>query len=196
MELFCIDEDGFRGMNYREDDALVFTFGIEVGQFFSENIKLEYDQTLVTIPKKGRVRTDMEIKMRSEYNPELLRWLGIFIHEATHIWQRETDRYRTGPSGKNYRYSEAQVRGLNLEREQHARAVQDWFYVNYGIHSGMIGKPNQVDGKWIWDRVMEDIYKGKTNYLQGGAGLPYVRRIVNHDYKRLMEEVRDPDLVL
>ena len=139
MELICPDEEGFRPVNDRETDALEYTFGVEVGNFLIDIIKIEYDPILVTIPKKGRVRTDTEIKLRSEYNPENLRWLGIFIHEAAHIWQRETKRHRTGESGKNYRYSKAQVRTLNLEKEQHARAVQDWFYVNYGIKSGLIG---------------------------------------------------------
>ena len=192
MELICTDEEGFRPVNKREAEVLKYTFGIAVGNFLINIIKIEYDPLLAKTGKGGRVRTDREIKMRSEYNPESLRWLGIFIHEAAHIWQRETKRHQTGESGKNYRYSKAQVRTLNLEREQHARAVQDWFYVNYGIKSGLIGGKNQVDGAWVWERVMKDIYKANTSYQQGGMGLPYVQRIVNHDYDSLMQEVRDP----
>ena len=190
MELICPDEEGFRPVNDREADALIFTFAKAVGDHFIRIIKIEYDPTLAEIRKKGRVRTDREIKMRSEYNPENLRWLGIFIHEAAHIWQRETKRHRTGESGKNYRYSKAQVRTLNLEREQHARAVQDWFYVNYGIKSGLIGGKNQVDGEWVWNRVMKNILGSKTEYQpEGGSGLPNLRWVIDFNYDRLTREV-------
>ena len=61
MNLYCTDKEGFRPVNNREARCLIFTFGVEVGCFLIDIIKLEYDPTLVDGGKNGylgRVKTD------------------------------------------------------------------------------------------------------------------------------------------
>ena len=36
------------------------------------------------------------MKLLPDYGVENLWWLGVFIHEACRIWQRNTGRHRTG----------------------------------------------------------------------------------------------------
>ena len=197
MNLFCVDEDGFRDVNDREREALIYTFGSVVGKFLVGIIRLEYDPNLITFGKRGkrgRVVNDREIKMRSEYNPELLRWLGIFIHEAAHIWQRETDCHRGGEGGVDYDYFEHQLSASefkNLKREEHATAVQDWFYVNYGIDSGMVDGKRQVDGAWLWERILP-VFGGdpKTDPVIW-TGAPALRVRIGTSYDRVIAEIRD-----
>ena len=62
MELICTDEEGFRPVNKREAEVLKYTFGIAVGNFLINIIKIEYDPLLAKTGKGGRVVTDREIK--------------------------------------------------------------------------------------------------------------------------------------
>ena len=195
MELICTDRNGFRRVNNREVDALKYTFGVEVGNFLIENIKIEYNPTLVTIGEKGkagRVVNDKEIQMRSDYNPENLKWLGIFIHEAAHIWQRETERHRGGRGGENYRYYHPQLPTLKLEREEHAEAVRDWFYVNYGITSGLIGRANQIDREWVWRRILKAFGFDWDDSADVRLGLDELQRLVKR-WTPVIEEIRNPN---
>ena len=155
MELICVKRDGFRRVNEREKDTLRFTFAKAVGDYLIDIIKIEYDPSLAAIRKKGRVRNDKEIQMRSDYNPENLKWMGVFIHEAVHIWQRETDRHREGKGGENYEYKHTQLPDLELEVEEHASAVQHWFYVTYGITKGLVDAPGQPSREWVWGKILE-----------------------------------------
>ena len=192
MELICVDEKGFRPVNNREARALIFTFGVEVGCFLIDIIKIEYDPRVVERGKHGRVVNDREIKMRSEYNPEILRWLGIFIHEATHIWQRETGCHRGGEGGKNYRYYKEQLPYLNLEREEHAEAVEDWFYVNYGIESSMINAPNQITTLWAWWKILPVFKRDPaTDPAVNNASLGDLQYLLGL-WNPVLKEIRDP----
>ena len=194
MNLFCVDKDGFRRVNDREREALIYTFGTDVGGFLVRIIRIEYDPNLITFGKRGkrgRVVNDREIKMRSEYDPELLRWLGIFIHEAAHIWQRETECHRGGEGGKNYDYLENQLLSLELEREEHASAVQDWFYVNYGIDSGMIDGKRQVDGPWLWQRILPVFGRDPDTDPDAWSDAPKLRTYIGASYDRVITEIRD-----
>ena len=139
MELICTDRNGFRSVNDREAYALRYTFGVMVGSFLINTIKIKYDPPLLDESRDGRVISKTEILMQSNYNSEGLDWLGGFIHEVTHIWQRNTGLHREGKSGENYEYDYKQLLSLDLEIEEHARAVQDWFYVSYGFEHRLIG---------------------------------------------------------
>ena len=190
MELICTDRNGFRRVNNREADALRYTFGVSVGSFLVDIINIEYDPTLAKISKKGRVRTDREIQMRSDYNPENLSWLGVFIHEAVHIWQRETVRHRGGKGGEDYEYGYKQLRPLDLKREEHADAVRDWFYVNYGIKYGLIGPgANQMSFQKIRDLIAEVIDVGPQAELSEN----YLLRFTKIYYAPVIQEIRNPN---
>jgi hypothetical protein len=191
MELICTDRNGFRRVNDREADALKYTFGVSVGSFLIGIINIEYDPTLAKISKKGRVRTDREIQMRSDYDPENLRWLGVFIHEAVHIWQRETDRHQEGTGGEDYIYNYTQLPTLKLKIEEHAKAVQDWFYVNYGIESGLIGRTNQIDSEWVWRQILKAFGFDWDDSADVRLGLDELQRLVKR-WTPVIEEIRDP----
>ena len=191
MELICTDRNGFRRVNKREADALKYTFGVSVGSFLIYIINIEYDPTLAKISKKGRVRTDREIQMRSDYDPENLRWLGVFIHEAVHIWQRETDRHQEGTGGEDYTYNYTQLPTLKLKIEEHAKAVQDWFYVNYGIESGLIGRTNQIDSEWVWRQILKAFGFDWDDSADVRLGLDELQRLVKR-WTPVIEEIRDP----
>ena len=193
MELICTDRNGFRRVNNREADALRYTFGVSVGSFLVDIINIEYDPTLAKISKKGRVRTDREIQMRSDYNPENLKWLGVFIHEAVHIWQRETDRHLEGKGGEDYTYGYTQLPTLKLKIEEHARAVQDWFYVNYGIKYGLIGAGvNQMTFESVQKSILKAMGFDPDHDPPVKMGVDDLLRLVELHYARLIEEIRDP----
>ena len=166
MALICVDEDGFRRVNEREKDTLRFTFAKAVGDYLIDIIKIEYDPSLAAIRKKGRVRNDKEIQMRSDYNPEDLKWMGVFIHEAAHIWQRETGRHREGKGGENYEYWHEQLPDLELQVEEHASAVEHWFYVTYGITKGLANWSNVEDRDWLWQVILEAFGFEEDDWLE------------------------------
>ena len=199
MELLCTYPDGFRDVNNREAEALKYTFGSDVGKGLIRIIEVEYDPSLAEGNNKGYFfpfRDEYpylnaeKVRMRSDYNPENLAWLGIFIHEAVHAWQANTWHHLTG-GGRGYDYDEEQLKKVDLGREQIARAVQDWFYVKYGIRSGLIGGKNQVDGRWVWRRIMKIFQAGEQYQPQLGRGLPYLETTyVDPNYQALMDKVR------
>ena len=47
MELICTDRNGFRRVNDREARALRYTFGVSVGSFLINTIKVGYDPDLL-----------------------------------------------------------------------------------------------------------------------------------------------------
>ena len=131
-----VDPTGLRAINDEERLALEHTFEPDVADFLRFTIDIEIVEDLDV---KGRVpkydkhgNTNLtEIKLRKGYSASNLEWLGIFIHEAAHIWQKNVNRHRGGAGGVNYDYNANQLASLNLEREEHAQAVQDWFIATY-----------------------------------------------------------------
>ena len=134
--LAFVDPTGLRGVNAEERLALEHTFGQDTADFLAATIDIEivedYDKRgrVPKYDKHGNINLT-EIKLRKGYSASNLEWLGIFIHEATHIWQKNTDRHRGGTGGVNYDYNANQLASLNLEREEHAQAVEDWFIATY-----------------------------------------------------------------
>ena len=167
MELLCT-YSGVRRVNNREAKALEYTFGKDVGKFLIDTIEIEYSPDLAKGDKRGYflpVRSEYpyinasKIKMRSDYNPENLRWLGVFIHETAHAWQANTWKHLGVATWwkvwGDYDYNREQLVSVELGREEFPSAVQDWFYVKYGIKSGLIGKKNQVSSNWVWNRIID-----------------------------------------
>ncbi len=134
--LAFVDPTGLRGVNAEERLALEHTFGQDTADFLASIIDIEIVEDLDVagrVPKynkHGNINLT-EIKLHKDYSTSSLNWLGLFIHEATHIWQKNTDRHRGGTGGVNYDYNANQLASLNLEREEHAQAVQDWFIATY-----------------------------------------------------------------
>ena len=162
MALICVDGDGFRGVNNREKEALRFTFGNAVGKCLIDIIKVEYDPNLIRRVVGGMVKDKVKgetnkahISMRPNYNPGKLLSLGRFIHEATHIWQRNTGLRGEGKGGENYEYYDEQLLELKLEKEEHASAVQDWFNVKYGTKRGLVDLTNKNVYRYIWTPILE-----------------------------------------
>lgn len=144
MKLICVEKDGFRDPNKIEEAALRFTFGEKVGNWLIGIIRVEYEPILAAEKGSvlGRVANKTEIEMRSDYNSYNLWWLSIFIHEAAHIWQRNTGCNRTGET--DYRYFYTQLPTLRLGKEEHASAVQHWFYGKFGIKHNLFRTEDHI----------------------------------------------------
>lgn len=193
MELICVDRNGFRSVNNREADALRYTFGISVGSYLINIIKVGYDPGMLIEKAYGRTISKTQVLLQSNYNSVSLFGLGVFIHEAAHIWQRNTGLHQGGKAGQDYDYNSTQLLDLKLDKEEHAEAVQDWFHLNYGIEYHLIGGgPNRID----WESIQKPILKVMGFDLNDNLGKPDVLRFVKHYYARLIEEIRNPDLLL
>ncbi len=196
MELICTDKEGFRRVNNREAAALIFTFGKAAGTFLIDTIRIEYRPDLAEGSYRGyapRWPNKHKIQMRSDYDPENLRWLGIFIHEATHIWQANT-WHNIGVDligEQNYDYDQYQLRAVRLKLEPFASAVRDWFYVKYGAESCLIGEKNQVSLSWVRGRIL-DVY-GWDPDISPKYDLSWLEDRVDADYRNLLRKIRNPD---
>ena len=176
----------FRPVNKREAEVLKFTFGTIVGSFLINIIRIGYDSTL---PSDARTISNTQILLKPDYNPEHLRWLGNFIHEAVHIWQRNTGRHREGVPGENYEYNLPQLHSLGLKIEEHAMAVQHWFNVNYGIKHSLIGPfANQLGLDYL-QAVIRNVRGGGP---QAKPSKNYLLRFTKIYYAHLIEEIRNP----
>ena len=196
MELMCADETGFRSVNDIETDALKFTFGEEVGNWLIGTIKIKIDPDLLRrgyfAVVEDRVNGEFnqtQMKLRPDYSVENLWWLGVFIHEASHIWQRNTGCNRTGET--DYRYTRSQLPTLRLGKEEHASAVQHWFYVKYGIENRLIGAPYQVDRFWVWRQVSFAFGYNEKNAPCVNLGFDALQKIITA-WDPVIEDIRDP----
>ena len=139
-----VDPTGLRAVNNIERGALIFTFGWEVGEYLASRINIEFPDDLtkggIVLYRVDGKKNVNEIHLHKDYDlstKNRLYWLGIFIHEATHIWQRNTGRHQGGTGGVDYNYNPSQLAALNLKVEEHAQAVQDWFTASYGVSKNL-----------------------------------------------------------
>ena len=93
--------------------------------------------------------TKNKIYLKGGYSENNLDNLSTFIHEATHIWQRRTELHRDKGDG-NYKYTDGQLVTLELSNEEHAEAVQNWFYVTWGLKAG------QIDARAAWNHLYKN----------------------------------------
>ena len=202
MELVCVDEDGFRRVNNREALALIYTFEVEVGKFLIDTIRIEYKPNLPPAPwswftednKPGHVppfKNTTKIKLRSDYNSEPLHWLGVFIHEAVHIWQTNTWLNIKDPFTQIYEYRESQLNSIDgLGLEPFAAVVEDWFSLNYAIETCLEDKDEDAADR-VWDAINERItdhnYQRTTH-----TKLQDLHRQINHKYQKVLDRIRKP----
>ena len=188
MELICVDRNGFRSVNNREAEALRYTFGVSVGNYLIKIIKVGYDPGMLIEKAYGRTISKTQVLLQSNYNSMSLFGLGIFIHEAAHIWQRQTGLHQGGTAGRDYDYNSTQLLDLKLDKEEHAEAVQDWFYVTYGIEHSLIGPgANRISFQEIRDLIRDIGVK-----LSDPSSENELLRLTKIHYAPLIQEIRNP----
>ena len=184
------------GVNELEADALRFTFGSEVGGFLIGKIEIELhpDVRGGQVPNKENLT---KILLNSDYNRERLKWLSIFIHEATHIWQRNTGRHREGKGGEDYPYDKDDLESVEkLKVEQHAKAVQDWFTAFWGNMHNLIGDGyNQLPADFVWYRTLGKLGfdKGQIERMSRIQKLSEIQKAYSGVYFEIQNPVHLPE---
>ena len=202
-------ENQERSVEGPEIAALILTFGEDVGEFLIGRIKIKIVDDL---PVRARVpyrvngkRNVSEIHLRGDYNDQDLGWLGMFIHEATHIWQKNTGLHQgtswlPDRSRRDYEYTLDQLHSLNLNQEEHALAVQEWFIANYAYTYGLIGDaPGQALARFVWGGPYQvlGIHPDYYDPEIPDKDIPVSARIwmINVHYERLINQIQDPTLL-
>ena len=188
-----------RCVNSVEKQALIYTFGTDVGEELAGLIEIRFNENVET----GRIphyvdfdgdgvkeMNDRRIEFNTTHNTGSVFWLGNFIHEATHIWQRNTGLHR-GRADGDYNYTLDQLLSLNLNLEEHALAVEVWFVSNYAYTNGLIGDgPGQWSTTYVWGGTLQSIL-GYSHDAIGRMPDSEKIRVINFYHKRLINEIRD-----
>ena len=200
--LAFIDPTGLRPVDEIERGALTFTFGDDVGNYLADLIDIQFDENVET----GRVPNYVDGKRnvsRIEFNPaygdDSSFWLGTFIHEATHIWQRNTGLHR-GRADGNYEYTLDQLHSLDLNIEEHASAVQQWFIANYAYTHGLIGDaPGQKPASYVWGGPLQQVLGYSHDFYDDDPEDDIVDSakiwVINVYYEQLINQIQDPTLL-
>ncbi len=197
-----------RPVEGQEIAALIFTFGQEVGDYLASQINLVFspeilDSTGASV--RGSLLSDTEIELVSDFNPYNVADLGMFIHEATHVWQRHTGlhlgtSWLPDRSRRDYEYTLDQLHSLNLNQEEHALAVQQWFIANYAYTYGLIGDaPGQVSANFVWGEPLHQVLGIHPNFYDEDPEDDIVDSAkiwtINVHYERLINQIQDPTLL-
>ena len=193
-----IDPTGLRAVDDIEKQALIDTFGDKVGNELAGLIDIQFDEDV----ESGRVpdyvngkRNVNRIEFNPDYNDDSRFWLGIFIHEATHIWQRNTGLHR-GRADGDYDYTLDQLHSLDLNIEEHALAVQEWFIANYAYKYGLIGDaPGQLPADYVWGDPLQQILGFSHDNIRDTPDSVKIW-VINVHYERLINQIQDPTLLL
>ena len=191
-------ENQGRPVEGQEITALILTFGEDVGKFLIGRIKIKIVDDL---PVRARVpyrvngkRNVSEMHLRRDYNDQNLGWLGMFIHEATHIWQKNTLLHQ-GRADGDYEYTLDQLHSLNLNQEEHASAVQQWFIANYAYTHGLIGDgPGQVPASFVWGDSLHQVLGFSHKEIRDTPDSEKIR-VINAYYKQLISQIQDSTLL-
>ena len=190
--LAFVDPTGLRAVNEIEREALIFTFGEAGADLLIEEI--EIDIQFNPEVGGGRVPGDSSriIELNPDYDSGDLYWLSLFIHEATHIWQIHTGLYR---EDGDYQYTLDQLHSLELNREEHASAVQNWFVVNYAYTHGLVGDgPGQMDPITFWVKTLHQILGFSHDNIRDTRDSAKIWTINVH-YERVINQIRDSTLL-
>ncbi len=194
-----IQTTGPRGVNHIEGQALKLTFGEDVGEFLIGQIIIKFPDGLKrarvpTLDERGNTNVT-EIDLKGDHDLAKLGKLGTFIHEATHIWQRNTGLHQEGVGGRDYEYTLDQLLSLDLKVEKHAHAVQGWFIANYAYTHGSIGDgPGQFPASFVWGDSLQSIL-GYSHEAIGKMPDSEKIRVINFYYKRLIDQIQDSTLL-
>ena len=201
-----VDPTGLRGVNAEEQAALDHTYGSIVGGHLGQRINIEFsdnpafDGFVAPYTLDGK-RNLYEIHLHEDYDETNLFWLTVFIHEATHIWQKNTGRYARDQGGDDYDYHVSQLYTRNLKSEEHAQAVEDWFAATYGASKGLIPADGIISGgtnvaanlpreKNVWGDTLGRAGVSNTGNISQNI------RTINWLYSPVVQELRDVDNLL
>ena len=201
--LSFIDPSGLRPVNDLEETALLYTFGDHMGSFLASIIDVHVKDK--PFGAAGRVsywtKTDIDLSPDYHLSPNKdgskkntrLFWLSVFIHEATHIWQKQTKRHRGGTGGEDYDYETWQLDSLNLKREEHAQAVQDWFFASWGRSLNWLVNPLEA---W-WHLDDRNLELEDMNFTDSSPWNSYsfLSRWVDTHYGAVINEIRDSSIM-
>ena len=178
-----------RPLDEQETKVLKFTFGDVRGQRLIEIIEIGPKG----VPTEGKIR----MVLPSGYDPNNLKSLATFIYEATRVWQIDVRQFLKAEDedGRDYTYKD--LYKLELTSTQHAEAVKDWFYVNYGIETGEVNyRNNQIVFEGLWKKTLtvlgltrwQRVKFGKNN-LGGQEGT--LQQVVNNHYACVILGIRN-----
>jgi len=108
-----------------------------------------------------------------------------------HVWQRFTGLHRGGKAGIDYDYTTDQLTSLELGREGHASAVEDWFVVTWKIRTGKLNPTDPLDIN-TYGKINNLIYKQQmTQAVYGGILSTYqMKQTMDQDYASVIVELR------
>ena len=116
---------------------------------------------------------------------DVITYLSILIHEATHHWQAEYGGWtkpKIGAAGKNlYRFDFDELSSLNLGNEQFASAVSNAFILKWQLDHGteMVALRFRSFGRWVYnDNPNNDGRPGPSSAKVNGGWGPRVNRTV------------------
>ena len=184
-------QNQWRSVDGREDGALTFTFGDEVGKFLADTIKIGAGN--------GEIVSKTQMLLPPNYNAKNMKPLGDFIYKAARIWQQNTGLYTVYRGEAGYHYK--QLYKSHLHSGQHAAAVKDWFYVNYGVRYNRIGSGAvQMSLDELWPIILDvldldDNHRSKFKTKNRGGEKGALQQIVNNHYACVIKEIRNPKLL-
>ena len=183
-----VDPTGLRPPNLEEQAALKSTFGPIVASYLTKNIEIVIMEGWTKW--FGRVPTGSYhlVELYRNYNSSYLADLAIFIHEATHIWQKHTGRYREDAGGDDYEYTAMQLRTRNLKAEEHARAVKDWFRATYRSPDIFSTPTERTDYLYTAVEHSTELEPHEISPLTPEQKL----WMIGVNYKPLLDEIRNP----
>ena len=178
----------FRTANDDEAAALIFTFGDWMGKKLIDYIEIGTGE--------GESEKQKEVLLDKAYKSADLYYLGVFIRKATRVWQKLVERYHQRKGDGDYNYRDLYV--LNkLNSKQHARAVRDWFWVNYGSAAHLIGTGSrQLTIEYLLDRIIPVLGVNPQNKDRFGRGVlggqeAALRYITDNHYACVIRDLRD-----
>ena len=188
-----VDPTGLRAVNLEERSALEHTFGPIVANYLANTIEIVIMEGWMK--GEGRVPAGSYglIELYRDYNSSNLRDLALFIHEATHIWQKHTWQHRgsakRSDGTKDYDYTAMQLRTLDLNREEHAQAVQDWFRASASYHLPSLSATPADRTEHLNNAVR------LSTVLEESEITPLTQNqkmwMIDVNYKRLIDGIRD-----
>ena len=115
--------------------------------------------------------------------------------------KKNTGRHRGGRGGEDYNYNPSQLASLNLKKEEHAQAVEDWFAATYGASKGLIFAHGVIDAptnlvtnqereKFVWDDTLGVAGVRNTGDISQNV------RTINWLYSPVIQELRRTDRLL
>ena len=179
----------FRPLWDQEVEALVFTFGDTVAKRLIDIIELGPAGEAPT----GKIR----LVLPSGYNPDDLDSLATFIYEATRVWQIDVGQFLEDRDEDNPDYTYKDLYKLELTSTQHAEAVKDWFYVNYGIETGEVSfAKDQIKFEGLWKKTLTVLGltrwdRSKFGKKNRGGQERALQQTVNNHYGCVIKALRD-----